>query len=173
MLLVANSASDARLLVQQINDSKRLAAVAGHIEREFRGSQAKLAQVTRVVLILVITLWLIGMFATSTNLHASLITRLPELASLIALGVRRNRVAALVMMESLVLSLVGGVLAIALMMLVNGRSSAMFHASAMFKLQIGLVPIAVGAGLAILVGLIGGAVPTFIVRRIDLVQGLR
>lgn len=172
VVLVAASESEARELIQAVNESKRFEATAA-IEREFRGSQAKLGQVTRVILVLVITLCLIGVFVTATNLHASLIARIPEFAALIALGVRRNRVAAIVLMESVVLSCLGVVFAIGLMLLVHGRSSSLFEASAMFKIEMGVLPIAVGVVLGVLVAVIGACLPAWKVRSLELVQSLR
>jgi putative ABC transport system permease protein len=172
VLLAAASPEDAATLVSTINDSKRFEATARN-ERDFRGSQAKLEQVTHVIAILVIALCVIGVFVTATNLHASLIARLPELVTLIALGVRRRRVARIMMLESLLLALIGAVLAVALALLVHGRSSSLFDAGAIFELRVGAIPLALAGGLAVLVGLLGGLVPALMVRRIDLVRGLR
>lgn len=170
--LTAASAGDAATLIEKINSSKAFEASA-KLEREFRGSQAQLGQVTKLVALLVLIMCLLGTFVTATNLHASLVTRMPELASLIVLGVRRGRVAGLVLLESLGLSLMGAVLAVGLALLAQGRSTAALASDAVFQLHVGLIPIAVGVALAVLIGFIGGVFPSYLARRMDLLHGLR
>ncbi|HVK84296.1 MAG TPA: ABC transporter permease [Kofleriaceae bacterium] len=172
LMIAASSTADAASLIAKINDSKAFEASA-KTEREFRGSQAQLAQVTKIISLLVLILCVIGVFVTATNLHASLITRMPEFASLITLGVRRNRVAGLVLAESLLLSLTGAAIAVGLALLANGTSSAAISAMAAFDLKVGLIPIGFGVGLALVIGLIGGMFPSLIVKRLDLIRGLR
>lgn len=172
LVIAATSPATAVELVKTINDSKRFDATA-QLERQARGSQAKLDQVTRVISILVLALCIIGIFVTATNLHASLISRLPELVTLIALGVPRGRVARMIVMESLLLAGLGLCVALALALLFNGQSSALFNAGALFELKLGLMPILFVSGFALLVGVLGGLVPSLMVRRIDLVRGLR
>lgn len=172
VVIGAASRADAAALIEKIQSSKALQADA-YFEREFRGSQAKLRQVSNVVLLLVIILCVIGVFVTATNLHASLVTRMPEFASLITLGVRRSKVATLVMMESLMLALAGAALAVGIALVLHGRSSASFNSIAAFDLRVGVVPIGIGVGLAVLVGVLGGLIPSLIVRRLNLIRGLR
>jgi putative ABC transport system permease protein len=173
VLLAANSAADAQQLVKTINGDKRFGEIGAQLERDARGSQAKLAQVTRVIFILVVALCIIGVVVTATNLHASLISRLPELVTFVALGVRRTRVSSIMLMESLLLAGIGFVVAIAVGAIFHGRSSAMFSNAAFFELRLSAVPIIVTGALALLVGMLGGLAPTLMVRRIDLVRGLR
>lgn len=170
--IAASSAGEAADLISKINESKAFEAGAT-FEREFRGSQAQLAKVTKIIALLVLILCVIGVFVTATNLHASLVTRIPEFASLITLGVRRTRVAGLVMAESLLLAFTGAVLAVGLAFLAHGKSSAAFNSMAAFDLEIGLLPIGFGVGLAVVIGLIGGLFPSLIVKRLDLIRGLR
>jgi putative ABC transport system permease protein len=172
VLLAASSASEAAALVKTINESKRF-DVTAYLERDLRASQAKLQQVTKVIFILVLALCIIGVFVTATNLHASLISRMPELVTLVALGISRKRVARIMLLESVLLAMLGLVVAIAIALAFHGRSSAMFGSAAVFELQLGLYPILFVLGLTVLVSLLGGLVPVMMVRRIDLVRGLR
>jgi putative ABC transport system permease protein len=121
----------------------------------------------------VIALCVIGVFVTATNLHASLISRMPELVTFVALGVRRGSVAQMILLESVMLAGLGAIVALGLALVFQGRSSAMFSSAAKFELQLGLVPILFALGLAVVVGLFGGLVPALMVRRIDVVRGLR
>jgi putative ABC transport system permease protein len=172
VLLATDSADRAREMLASINASKQF-EVTAQLDREFRGSRASLAQVAKVVSLLVIALCLIGVFITATNLHAALLARLAELTTLVALGVRRSRVSRLVLLESLLLAFLGMLVGVGIALALDGKSSAALMPSAIFELHVGVIPLAFGAALAVLVGLLGGLFPALIVRRIDLVRGLR
>ena len=172
VVLAATSPAEAATLAKTLDDSKRF-KVTAELERERRGTQAKLAQVTKVIFFLVLALCVIGVFVTATNLHASLISRMPELVTLVAIGVPRKRVARVMLLESLLLAGLGFIVAFAIALAFHGRSSTMFGSAAVFELQLGMIPVLVALGLAVLVGVLGGLVPTIMVRRINLVRGLR
>jgi putative ABC transport system permease protein len=172
LAIAAATSADAAALIEKVNSTKAFKATA-RLEREYRGSQADLARVTKLVALLVLIMCLVGVFVTATNLHASLVTRMPEFASLIVLGVRRRQIAGLVLMESLTLSIAGAVLAILLVLLAQGRSAAALSSAAAFDLHVGLIPTAFGITLAIVIGLIGGLFPSYLAKRMDLLRGLR
>jgi putative ABC transport system permease protein len=176
------------VFVVQIADGSRAAEVSQAIDREFRNSLAEtltetekafqlsfIAQTeTIVVAVRVVSfLVIVIIFAVVANTMAMTAReRLAEYATLKVLGFGPAFVAALIVGESLMITLLGGALGIA----------ATFPAAAAFKAAMGSFfpvfrvsaeTVALQAACAAVVGLLAGLLPSIRAARVRIVDGLR
>jgi putative ABC transport system permease protein len=100
--------------------------------------------------------------------------RLPELAALVAIGIRRRTLARLILIESMLLTTVGTVIGIAASEALR-RAIGWVPQAGDYPIRLVLSPIVplVGLGLGLLIGFLGGIVPSFAVRRVDVMTMLR
>lgn len=123
-----------------------------------------------VGLIVVFTITLIG----ANTMAMSARERFTEVAVMKALGFRPGVILSLMLSESVLIALIGGVLAAAAAMVVFrfvglGDVLALFLQN--FKIGIGTIAIALGASA--LIGLVSGGIPAWNAARIRIVDGLR
>jgi len=170
--LVADSPDRVQDLVARINASKDLEAQAYPVA-EFGSATNGLSTIVRVVLFLLVLLSVIATFAIATTMNAAVAVRLPELAALAAIGVRKKTLARVVLVEGALLGLVGaavGVLASALAIGAIGFISLGSHPVEITSSPVVLV---IGLALGVLVGVLGGIAPAIQVRRLDILTTLR
>ena len=109
---------------------------------------------------------------TANTMAQALRERVPELAVLKTLGFSDTSVSLLVLAESLVLCLVGGVAGLGIALLLEkplGGNIVQF--TGVFDVSLGIV--ASGVALAVVLGLVVGGVPAVNARRISIVDALR
>jgi len=172
LTIVAESAARAEQMVKEINDSKELEAQASTVAA-FRADGAGLASIAQTVFVLLILMSLIATFAITTTMNAAVALRIPELAALAAIGIRRSSLARLMLVESALLGVVGAVV---------GVLVAVGVAALVDTVPLGRVPIAVEVSTAALVtclllgvaaGIVGGVAPAVQVRRLNILTALR
>ena len=119
---------------------------------------------------------LIAVTAAMNTMLMSTYERMREFGTLRAIGASRATVAAMVVIESVILSFCGGVLGIAF----GWIGSVLLDRAMVVILQISFPLASVTASLiaeamclSVLVGLIGAAIPSVLVWRIDIVRGLK
>ena len=116
-------------------------------------------------------------FAALNSLYAAVAARTREIATLRAIGFSGTAVVASVMAESLVLALVGGALGAALGWLafdgVAMSSIGATYSQVAFRFAVTPQLLALGVALALVVGLVGGALPALRAARMSIVDGLR
>ena len=111
------------------------------------------------------------------TMFASVASRVGEIGTLRALGFRRTAVLSAFMSESLLLSLVGGIMglcAAALMQMVN-ISTVNFQTFSELAFQFTLTPaiVAKSIGFALAMGLVGGFIPAWRAARMNIIDCLR
>jgi putative ABC transport system permease protein len=126
--------------------------------------------ITGVGLVVVFTIVLIA----ANTMAMSARERFTEIAVMKALGFRPGVVMALVLSESVLIALVGGVLAVVAAKVIYqfvgmGEMMAIFLQN--FTISGGTIAIALG--VSALIGLVSGGIPAFNASRISIVDGLR
>lgn len=119
---------------------------------------------------------LIAITAAMNTMLMSTYERMREFATLRAIGAARTTVIAMVVTESIILSFVGGFIGIFFGVLGSGllNRAMIVILQLSFPLASITVPlIAEALALSVFVGLVGAAIPSILVWRIDIVSGLR
>ena len=170
--LVAESPAKVPELVARINGTKEYTAQATSL-KAFQETGAGLSTILKTVLVLLILLSVVATAAIATTMNAAVAIRMPELAAMVAIGIRRGVLARMVLWESMLLAAFGALVGIGAAELVRRAiGEVRVGASAIELTAIAIVP-AIGLGLGLLVGLIGGLAPSLQVRRLDIIETLR
>jgi putative ABC transport system permease protein len=109
---------------------------------------------------------------TGNTMIQTLRERIPELAVLKTLGFPDGTVAALVLAESLLLCVSGGVIGLTLAVLAEQGLAASLE-SVLPRFEIAPATLASGFGLALSIGLLVGIFPAWQARRLAIVEALR
>jgi len=173
LMLVAEDAARVPEIVDKINDSKDLNAQAASVA-QFRQDSAGLGVIARTVFMLLALLSVIATFAIATTMNAAALARMPELAALAAIGIRRRYLARMVLVESTLLAIGGAVLGIVVCAILRSQLGGVLALGATpveIVSTARIVPIAIGLGA--IVGIIGGFSAALLVRRLDVIRSLR
>ena len=168
---VAERADLVPSIVERINQSKDLDAHAFSLAT-YRADGAGLAAIAKMLLVMLVLLFVVTIFAIAKTMNAAVSIRMPELAAMAALGYRRGLLARLVAIEAILLALVGGLVGVALGELAR---SLIGHVTFGITVELTFTALAplIALGLAVVVGLVGGFLPAFAVRRLSILEALR
>jgi putative ABC transport system permease protein len=109
--------------------------------------------------------------ASVNTLYSSLLGRLPEFAALYAIGVRRRKLAGLILQESVLLAIVGIVIGLGITVALNGQQISRLwtnHPFEQMPLSVGLTSIVSGVAIGLGVGIAGGLLPGLSIFRMDM-----
>ena len=95
-------------------------------------------------------------FAATNALYASYLSRVREVGTLLAIGFTRRRVMTLLLQESVVLAVIGGLLGFLASMAIHGRNIYFADMGVFYTAQVSTEVIAAEAAIAALIGLLGG-----------------
>lgn len=147
-------------------------------ERDYFASQTSAALPIQILGYVVGGIMAVGScFAVMNTMYAATTYRTPEIATLRILGFRRRSILFSFMLESMVLSLLGGLLGCLLALPVHGISTgtANFNNFAEVVFQFRITPMVMAEGIlfAIFMGVIGGLLPARLAARLPIVTALR
>ena len=147
-------------------------------EKEYFAAQTSAATPIRILGYLVGGIMAIGScFAVMNTMYAATTYRTREIATLRVLGFRRRYILMSFVLESIVLSLCGGILGCLLALPVHGISTgtANFNNFAEVVFQFRITPMLMVQGLAfaLIMGTIGGLLPARLAASIPIVRALR
>lgn len=128
-----------------------------------------------MVIVFSLILGLGASIAAANTLYSSMLARSVELATLYAIGIRRGRIGMLVLRESLLLALAGAVVGSLMAFALDGQELARLWTDdpfVHFPIHVSAAPLAKGLVVALGIGLLGGLVPVWAVRRMDMQRAL-
>jgi len=170
--LVATDAAHVSQLIDRVNTSKDYDAHAATVA-EFRSDSVGLATIARTVLLVLVLLTIVAIFAIATTMNAAVVIRMPELAALAAIGIRRGVLGRIIIAESILLGSVGALIGVVASALVMWQLGYISIGANPVELVTSPLVLAIGLALGALAGLIGGVAPAIQVRRLDILTALR
>jgi putative ABC transport system permease protein len=143
-----------------------------HTEKEYFAAAANEAKPIQLVALLMTVLLISGGLLSGMNtMFNSVMGRIREMAVLHVLGYRRNAVLTSFVLESLLLSVAGGVLGCLGGLALSGMP--MKFSTGAFRFLVDGSVLATGLGMSVLIGILGAGLPVMRVARLKTVEGLR
>jgi len=147
-------------------------------EKEYFASQTNAAQPIQILGYLVGVIMAIGScFAVMNTMYAATTYRTREIATLRVLGFKRHNILLSFLFESIVLSILGGILGCLMALPIHGISTgtANFNnfAEVVFKFRITPMLMLEGMAFAVIMGSLGGLLPARLASSIPIVRALR
>ncbi len=177
MLIQARDESTAAALMRQIENDSRL-DVAVFSEPEYYARQTAAGNSIKFVGLFIALIMAAGScFAAANTMFASVAYRADEIAVLRVMGFSRSDILASFLLESAVVAFMGGVLGVLLMApfdgFTTGTMNSFTFSEMVFRFELTPEVIAIALGAAVLMGMIGGIVPSWAAAREDIVVKLR
>ena len=163
-------------LKNRVEDDQRLTLEA-EIESEYYAKQMNSAEPVRVLGVFVAVIMAVGScFAAMNTMYAAIANRAREIGVLRLLGFSRASILGSFLLESLMLSLFGGVLGCLLVLPLNGLQGRMGNfatfAETTFEFHFTLFYAAVGLLFAAVMGVVGGILPARMAARKEVLASL-
>jgi putative ABC transport system permease protein len=176
-LLRATDAVAAQALVNSINDDQRLNSNA-RTEVEYMDSQTNSAAPVQYLGVFIAIIMAVGSsFAAMNTMYAAVARRAKEVGTLRVLGFSRGSILTSFFLESVLLSLLGGLIGCLLTVPLNFVSASMMSFTSFseiaFNLRVGPEALALGIGFAMLMGAIGGVFPARMAAKKEILVALR
>jgi putative ABC transport system permease protein len=177
VLLRARDAATVPALIESFNDDRRLNAFA-QAERDYYERQTAAGDPLRLLGLFVSVIMAIGSGFTAMNtMYAAVDRRTREIAILRVLGFSRGSIMVSFLLESVILALVGGILACVLVLPLNGISTAVGNSLTMsdvvVNFRVGPDVLLVGIAYSALLGIAGGLLPARMAAQRRIVTALR
>jgi putative ABC transport system permease protein len=177
VLLHAVDRASAEALARRVNDDQRL-KLSGMLETDYYAQQTRSGAPIQFVGILVAIIMAIGScFAAMNTMYASVAYRAREIATLRVLGFSRPSILTSFVLESLLIALVGGLVAIVLMLpfnnLTTGTSNLVTFTEVVFRIRMTAGVLTAALAFAAILGLFGGLAPAWHAARQDILTALR
>jgi putative ABC transport system permease protein len=173
----AGDSATFQALVNSLNDDRQLGVNAVR-EREYFEQQTSAGAPLQIFGLLVAVIMAVGSsFAAMNTMYAAVARRAKEIGTLRVLGFSRGSILLSFLIESLLLSLIGGVLGCLIALPLNGvttgiGSFATFSEIA-FDFRVSLSAMLAGIIFALVVGVIGGLFPASNAARKEILTALR
>lgn len=157
----------------------RLQELEAHNEKEYFAAQSKnMADFIRVLGLVITVIFSFGaMIGAMITMYASVSNRTTEIGTLRALGFKRRNILLAFLMESLLLSLIGGALGLVLASFLQSITISTLNFTTFSELAFGFY---LNSGIVILsmvfsglMGVVGGFLPAVRASRMDIVSALR
>lgn len=176
-LIRATDKVSAQALVNSINDDQRLNSNA-RTEVEYMDSQTSSAAPVQYLGVFVAIIMAVGSsFAAMNTMYAAVARRSKEVGTLRVLGFSRGSILLSFFLESVLLSLLGGIIgcliALPLNSVTTGLMSFTSFSEIAFKFRVGPDVMAMGIGFALVMGAIGGVFPARMAARKEILVALR
>ncbi|MDD5542508.1 MAG: ABC transporter permease [Acidobacteriia bacterium] len=177
VLLHATDKIAADALTHRVNDDQRL-KLQGMLETDYYARQTRSGAPLQFVGTLVAIIMAIGScFAAMNTMYAAVAYRSREIATLRVLGFSRPSVLTSFVLESLLIALLGGALAVALMLpfrdLTTGTSNIVTFTEVVFQIRMTAGVMIAAMGFAAALGLFGGLAPAWHAARSNILNSLR
>ncbi len=176
-LIRATDAVSAQALVNSINDDQRMNSNA-RTELEYMDSQTSSAAPVQYLGIFVAIIMAVGSsFAAMNTMYAAVARRSKEVGTLRVLGFSRGSILFSFFLESVLLSLLGGIIGCLIVLPLNRVTTGMMSFTSFseiaFNFRVSPEAMVVGIGFATLMGAIGGLFPARMAAKKEILVALR
>jgi putative ABC transport system permease protein len=177
----AESAAGAKELEDYFDNKYTKSAVATQVETDYFASLSE-TNVQFLVAIGVVTFFMAigGLFGVMNTMYATISQRIKDIGVLRLLGFKRRHILATFLLESVLIGVAGGVLGCLIGSLCDGWTANSIVSGGpgggkfvVLKLTVDAQIIAVGMGLTLLMGLLGGLLPSLRAMRMTALETLR
>lgn len=164
-------------LKNKMSDDQRLQLEA-ETEREYYAQQMSSAQPVEMLGMLVAVIMAIGSsFAAMNTMYTAVARRAREIGVLRMLGFSRGRILTSFLIESLLLSLVGGILGCLLVLPIHGMQGRIGNfvtfSETTFNFEVTPAIMAAGLAFASILGVLGGLLPARMAAKSDILSSIR
>ena len=177
ILVRATDESTVPALINSLNDDRRL-GVDAETEKDYYDSQMISGQILRYLGIFISVIMAFGSsFAAMNTMYAAVARRSREVGTLRVLGFSRGSILVCFLIESLLLSLLGGILGCVLVLPLNnittGIGSFVTFSEISFNFRVSPEIMAVGVVFALIMGTAGGFFPARSAAKTEILTALR
>ena len=177
VLIRATDAAAVPALVRSLEDDRRL-NVSAMTERDYYDRQTSAGAPMQFLGVLISAIMAVGSsFAAMNTMYAAVARRSKEIGTLRALGFSRGSIMLSFLVESLLLSMLGGILGCVLVLPLNnvttGVGSFVTFSEIAFNFRVDPASMITGIAFAMVVGAIGGLFPARMAAHKDVLVALR
>ena len=176
-LIRATDSVAAQALVNSINDAVRLNSNA-RTEVDYMDSQTSSAAPVQYLGVFVAIIMAVGSsFAAMNTMYAAVARRSKEVGTLRVLGFSRGSILLSFFLESILLSLLGGMIGCLIVLPLNSVTTGLMSFTSFseiaFNFRVGPDVMAVGIGFALVMGALGGVFPARMAAKKEILVALR
>src|SRR5580658_6493166 len=176
-LIRATDSVAAQALVNSINDDQRLNSNA-RTELDYMDSQTNSAAPVQYLGVFIAIIMAVGSsFAAMNTMYAAVARRAKEVGTLRVLGFSRGSILFSFFLESVLLSLLGGIIGCLIVLPLNSVTTGLMSFTSFseiaFNFRVGPEVMAVGIGFALVMGAIGGVFPARMAAKKEILVALR
>ena len=177
VLVRATDAATVPALINSLNDDRRLGVVA-QTEKQYYDSQTSSGAVLQYLGVFISIIMAVGSsFAAMNTMYAAVARRAREIGTLRVLGFSRGSILTSFLLESVLLSVLGGLLGCVLVLPLNnittGIGSFVTFSEISFNFRVGPEIMAVGVAFALVMGALGGLFPARSASKKEILTALR
>lgn len=177
LLIRAVDQAAAQTLINRVQDDQRL-TLESRTEREYYEAQMSSAGPVQTLGVFVAIIMAVGScFAAMNTMYTAVARRAREVGTLRLLGFSRGSILTSFVIESLFLSLLGGLIGIALVLPLNGLQSRIGNqltfSETTFSFQVTADSMMLGLAFAAFMGVVGGLLPARLASRRDILGSLK
>jgi putative ABC transport system permease protein len=177
ILIRANDAATVPALINSLNDDRRLGVLA-QTEKEYYEAQTNSGAVLQYLGIFIAIIMAVGSsFAAMNTMYAAVARRAREIGTLRVLGFSRGSILFSFLIESLALSLLGGLLGCLLVLPLNNITTAIgsfvTFSEIAFNFRVSPEIMLIGLAFALVMGTLGGLFPARMAARKEILTALR
>ncbi len=172
---------DAEMVKAYFNNDYKKASVNAIVETDYFDSLNQLnKQFLYAIIFVTIILSVGGVFGVMNTMFAAISQRMKDIGVLRLLGYRRRSVLICFLLESVLIAMIGGLMGVALGSLSDGWTASSIVGSGqgggkfvVLRLTVDAQVVAVGCLLSLMLGFIGGLVPSLNAMRLSALEALR
>lgn len=177
VLVRATDAATVPALINSLNDDRRLGVVA-QTEKDYYDSQTSSGAVLQYLGIFISIIMAVGSsFAAMNTMYAAVARRAREIGTLRVLGFSRGSILTSFLLESVLLSVLGGLLGCVLVLPLNnittGIGSFVTFSEISFNFRVSPEIMAAGVAFALVMGALGGLFPARNAAKKEILTALR
>lgn len=180
ILVRTRSKSDMEALATAVSEDDRIGLQAVPQKDYYRDQSDAAGPVMALGFVVSVLMGVGAFFAAMNMMFGTVLSRVKEIATLRALGFRRSSILSSFMVEAVLLTLLGGLLGCLMALPIHGLATGTanlsrnaFPSELVFQFSITPLILCLGMAFAVMVGLLGGFLPSLRAAKVRLIEALR